>query len=367
VQFALRHTQTIECGGGAVKLFAKDADAATLSGDTPFSLAFGPDICGTSTREIKLAFTNNGKEFAKSEPIRAYVDHLTHIYTLVVDPVAKTYRVLVDGRDEAKGSLLEDWNWFPPKMMKDPAASVPADWVYASHIEDDEDEQPDDYDEAANGAYVKKTIVNPAYKGEWVHPLVANPNYSAKLAADESLTKNVGVFDVARVGFELWQVKSGSVFDNILVTDSLADALAFAEKTFPEESRKLERIAWERAEATAQEMRAAAMQQREKEVAAINARAKEMAAAIDATDATDDAADAAAKATKAKPAAKAAPTKKTMTSTTAKGASKTTTKTTKPAAKKTTKTATKTTKPAAKKTTATKGKPAARGRAKQEL
>ena len=31
------------------------------------------------------------------------------------------------------------------------------------------------------------------------------------------------------VGFELWQVKSGSVFDNILVTDSIEDAEKDAE------------------------------------------------------------------------------------------------------------------------------------------
>jgi calreticulin len=30
--------------------------------------------------------------------------------------------------------------------------------------------------------------------------------------------------DGAYLGFELWQVKAGSVFDNVLVTDSLADA-----------------------------------------------------------------------------------------------------------------------------------------------
>jgi len=34
------------------------------------------------------------------------------------------------------------------------------------------------------------------------------------------------------LGFELWQVKAGSIFDNVFVGDSLAEATAFAERTW---------------------------------------------------------------------------------------------------------------------------------------
>merc|ERR1719333_866358 len=34
------------------------------------------------------------------------------------------------------------------------------------------------------------------------------------------------------VGFELWQVKSGTMFDDIIITDSLDEAKAFAKETF---------------------------------------------------------------------------------------------------------------------------------------
>jgi len=34
------------------------------------------------------------------------------------------------------------------------------------------------------------------------------------------------------VGFELWQVKSGSIFDNIIVTSSLEEANKFADETW---------------------------------------------------------------------------------------------------------------------------------------
>jgi len=35
----------------------------------------------------------------------------------------------------------------------------------------------------------------------------------------------------AFVGFEIWQVKSGTIFDNIIVTDDSAEAAKFAELT----------------------------------------------------------------------------------------------------------------------------------------
>jgi calreticulin len=38
--------------------------------------------------------------------------------------------------------------------------------------------------------------------------------------------------DIGAVGIELWQVKAGTLFDNILVTDSLAEADALREQTY---------------------------------------------------------------------------------------------------------------------------------------
>jgi len=70
-----------------------------------------------------------------------------------------------------------------------------------------------------------KAIDNPAYKGEWVHPEIENPEY----AADANLYK---YDDIGAVGFEIWQVKSGTIFDNIIVTDNVAEAEAFAKETF---------------------------------------------------------------------------------------------------------------------------------------
>jgi calreticulin len=75
------------------------------------------------------------------------------------------------------------------------------------------------------GEWRQKTVENPAYKGAWSAPMIPNPEY----VADDALYLQK---DLRYVGFELWQVKSGSIFDNVLVTDDVEYARAFAEKTW---------------------------------------------------------------------------------------------------------------------------------------
>merc|ERR1712087_982970 len=62
-------------------------------------------------------------------------------------------------------------------------------------------------------------------KGAWIHPKIANPEY----APDPLLYRYE---DIGAIGFDLWQVKSGTIFDNILITDSVEEAEAFAKETF---------------------------------------------------------------------------------------------------------------------------------------
>merc|ERR1712216_993444 len=63
------------------------------------------------------------------------------------------------------------------------------------------------------------------YKGQWVHPQVDNPEF-----VDEKEPTKYTKMDY--VGFDLWQVKSGDIFDNIIVTDSIEEADAFSKATF---------------------------------------------------------------------------------------------------------------------------------------
>lgn len=92
------------------------------------------------------------------------------------------------------------------------------------------------------GEWKPKMIPNPAYKGPWIHPEIDNPDFK-----DDSKVYNV-CNPCGAVGFELWQVKSGTIFDDIIVTDSLAEAEAFAAATF-DVKQPVEKAAYDEGEA----------------------------------------------------------------------------------------------------------------------
>merc|ERR1712039_1102913 len=73
------------------------------------------------------------------------------------------------------------------------------------------------------GEWSVKRISNPAYKGFWEQKKIANPEFKD----DDSIYKYA---DFGFLGFDLWQVKGGTIFDNIILTDDKAEADAFAKK-----------------------------------------------------------------------------------------------------------------------------------------
>jgi len=64
---------------------------------------------------------------------------------------------------------------------------------------------------------------NPAYKGEWIHPMNQNPDF----VDDDTL---YAYKSFAYVGIEDWQVKAGTFFDDILITDSIETAEEWASR-----------------------------------------------------------------------------------------------------------------------------------------
>ena len=105
--------------------------------------------------------------------------------------------------------------------MEDPEAEIPEDW---SDELDGEWEAP----MVPNPEYspwTPKQIVNPAYQGKWEHPMIANPDFVEH--------EDVYMYEsFAGVGFDLWQVKSGTVFDNIIVADDKSEVDAFIKETW---------------------------------------------------------------------------------------------------------------------------------------
>merc|ERR1719517_395696 len=70
------------------------------------------------------------------------------------------------------------------------------------------------------GAWSSKRISNPAYKGMWEAKKIANPEYE-----DDDMVYKYA--DFGFLGFDLWQGKGGTIFDNIILTDDVAEADAF--------------------------------------------------------------------------------------------------------------------------------------------
>lgn len=119
---------------------------------------FGPDFCGYETSKVHFIINYKGENQQITKSIAATKDQLTRthiydiniidLYTLIINP-DKTYKILIDLEEKATGSLLEDWDLFGPKEIKDPKQSKPTDWVDQAEIPDPNDKKPADWvDEA---------------------------------------------------------------------------------------------------------------------------------------------------------------------------------------------------------------------------
>jgi len=237
-----------------VKILPAGLNQENFNGDSEYNIMFGPDICG-ATKRVHFIVTYKGKNHLIKSEIRAESDEFTHLYTLILNP-DQTFQVLIDNKEVRKGNLLEAFDFLPPKEINDPSVSKPSDWVdekeivdpeakkpedwdtIPAQITDPEAKQPEDWDTELDGEWEAPLIANPefkgewkapriansAYKGEWVHPRIPNPEFQED-------TQIYAFNSNKYVGIEIWQVKSGTIFDNFLVTDSVETAAEWAEKS----------------------------------------------------------------------------------------------------------------------------------------
>ena len=94
---------------------------------------------------MHVIFNHNGKNLLTKKEIRCKDDVFTHLYTLIVNPDG-TYEVLIDNEKAESGTLEEDWDFLPPKEIKDPEAKKPEDWDDREKIDDPEDTKPEDWE-----------------------------------------------------------------------------------------------------------------------------------------------------------------------------------------------------------------------------
>jgi len=261
IQYSVKHEQDIDCGGAYIKLLpgGDNFDSVNFGGDTPYGIMFGPDICG-STKRTHVILHNEKKDdnLLISKDVSCEKDSLSHLYTLVVRP-DNTLEVFVDNKSVRSGKLEDEFDFLEPKMINDPKESKPTDWVDEKKIPDptevkpagyddipeevvDPDaSKPDDWDDEDDGEWEPPMVDNPDYKGPWTPTMVDNPDYKGAwehpqidnpdYEYDEKMYA-VCPDGCTHVGFELWQVKSGTIFDDIIITDSLEEAQKFAEETF---------------------------------------------------------------------------------------------------------------------------------------
>jgi len=267
VQLTVQHQQKIDCGGGYVKIFPSTVTAEDMHGESEYNIMFGPDICGYSTKKVHVIFNYKGKNHLINKDVKCKDDELTHIYTLIVTPDNK-YKVLIDNKEEASGALEEDWDFLPAKKILDPEskkpsqeewdereeiadpdATKPEDWDKPEHIADPDATKPDDWDEEMDGDWEPPMVDNPDFKGDWKAPMMKNPAYKGKWVhpeidnPDYAPDSEIYSFaDFGRIGLDLWQVKSGTIFSNFLITDSIdtadTEAKALLEKIAAEAAAK---------------------------------------------------------------------------------------------------------------------------------
>ncbi|KAM0010075.1 putative calreticulin/calnexin, concanavalin A-like lectin/glucanase domain superfamily [Helianthus debilis subsp. tardiflorus] len=215
LQYSIKFEQDIECGGGYIKLMSGYVNQKMFGGDTPYSVMFGPDLCGTQTKKLhdilpprKIKDVNAKKPADWEE--REYIDDLNQVKPEVYDSI--------------------------PREIPDPKAK-----------------QPDTWDEDEDGVWRPPKIPNPAYKGPWKPKKIKYPNYKGKWKItwidNPKFEDDPDLYvlkPIKYVGIEVWQVKAGSVFDNVLICDDPEYAKEVVQEVFTH--REIEKEALEEAE-----------------------------------------------------------------------------------------------------------------------
>ncbi|CAK0843300.1 unnamed protein product [Prorocentrum cordatum] len=254
IQYQVKYEQDVMIGGGYLKIGPKLEDLTTFGKETPYNIMFGPDQWGDN-RKTQLIFNYKGTPVAKTSDLSYRQGNdfgVSHLYRMVLKP-DNTVRVEIDEATIYEGSIKEDWDvlkkWIPdlddrkPKdwvdisEIEDPEDNKPDDWVEEKRIVDESASKPDGWDEEDDGEWIApmkdnpaykgewsaKKITNPAYRGDWTFRMIANPKY-----VDDDMVYSYPNFGF--LGFDVYQEKGGTIFDNIIVCDDVAEADEFAKR-----------------------------------------------------------------------------------------------------------------------------------------
>merc|ERR1712187_756352 len=96
-------------------------------------------------------------------------------------------------------------DWSDESMIDDPDDKKPSGWVEEKRIVDSDAKKQDDWDDEEDGEWEAPMKDNPEYKGDWYGKRISNPEYEE----DDAVYK---YSDFGFLGFDLWQVKGGTIF-----------------------------------------------------------------------------------------------------------------------------------------------------------
>ncbi|CAM8933734.1 unnamed protein product [Rhodiola kirilowii] len=160
LQYETRLQNGLECGGAYLK-FLRPQEAGWIpkefNSESPYSIMFGPDKCGTTNKVHFILKHKNPKtgeyvEHHLKTPPSVPSDKLTHVYTAILKP-DNELRILIDGEEKKKANFLSADDFepavVPPKTIPDPDEQKPEDWDERAKIPDPDAKKPDDWDEDA--------------------------------------------------------------------------------------------------------------------------------------------------------------------------------------------------------------------------
>lgn len=173
-----------------------------------------------------------------------------------------------DWVDEAKiadpeATKPDDWDENAPKTIADKDAEKPEGWLddEPEMIPDPETNKPEEWDDEEDGEWEAPKVANPKceavgcgkwkrpmkenpdYKGKWSAPMIDNPAYKGewkprKITNEEYYeVSNPSLLPIMGLGFEIWTMDQGVLFDNIWLGHDIAAAKKFAEATFSKKQK----------------------------------------------------------------------------------------------------------------------------------
>lgn len=235
IQYSVKYEQDIKCGGAYVKLFDCSFNPKTFHSYKPYLIQFGPDICGF--KKIHVIFNYEERKLAMKRELSCKDDRLTHLYTLVIKP-DNSYLIKIDNKIERTGMLLEDWDFVPRRIINDkvtkPLGNPKSTDLKDAKSQDWNQTDPEFYfngEEQKNVDLKRPMIKNPVNEEEWKSKSTNSPNYKGQrldpLSENHEHLSHSDFYrydEICGIGFDIWQVESGTLFDNVLITDDELEA-----------------------------------------------------------------------------------------------------------------------------------------------